>query len=221
MKLALLLCWAALPLVGQSTRARLEGRVPSATIPVIDSLVRLAAAEGLPTQPLIQKAIEGGAKHISSDRIVRAVTLNLEQLRQAQALLVRAGDAPPATAVEVTTVASALKRGVPSPVVERLIAALPSEPRSAALHAVADLEVHRFNGDSAADLIITAERQGMRGQRLLDVSGAAIQQLQRGHTHAEALATVRDEIPNVPPASLPLRSGIQGARRPATTAPQP
>jgi hypothetical protein len=221
MKLALLFLCIAHPLAGQSVRARLEGRVPAASIAPIDSLVRLAAAEGLPTLPLVQKAIEGGAKHVSSDRIVTAVALNLEQLREAQALLVRAGDTPPATAVEVTTVASALKRGVAVPVVERIVAALPGEPRGAALHAVADLEVHRFSSDSAADLILTAVREGLRGTRLLDVSSAAIQQLQRGMTHSEALAAVRRELPNVPPTPLPARSAVQAARRPVTSPPQP
>jgi hypothetical protein len=221
MKLPLLFLCVVHPLTAQSVRARLEGRVPAASVSAIDSLVRLAVAEGLPTQPLIQKAIEGGAKHVSSDRIVKAVALNLEQLRQAQALLVRAGDTPPTTAAEVTTVASALKRGVPIPVVERVVAALPDEPRSAALHAVADLGVHHFNSDSAADLILAAVREGMRGVRLLDVSSAAIQQLQRGLTHGEALASVRRALPNVPATPLPARSAVLGARRPTTSAPQP
>ena len=52
----------ALPLAGQSVRGRLEGRIPSAAIPAVDSLIQFALQEGLPTEPLIQKALEGGAK---------------------------------------------------------------------------------------------------------------------------------------------------------------
>ena len=221
MRLSLLLLCLASSLVGQSVRARLEGRVPAATIPVIDSLVGVAAAEGLPTEPLIQKAIEGGAKHVSGDRIVKAVALNIEQLRQARALLVRAGDAPPATDAEVTAVASALKRGLAAPLVERIVAALPDQPRSSAFHALADLVAHRFNPDSAADLIVAAVGKGVRGLRLLDVSGAAIQELQRGRSRAEALAWVRAKLPNVPAAPTPARSAVQGARRPTATAQKP
>jgi hypothetical protein len=218
--LLLMLClWSSL--VGQSVRARLEGRVPAASIPALDSLIGVAAAEGLPTEPLIQKAIEGGAKRVSAERIVQAVALNMEQLREARALLVRAGDAPPATAVEVTAVVSALKRGLAAPMVERIVAALPDQPRSPAFHALADLVAHRFNPDSAADLILTAVGEGMRGLRLLDVSGAAIQELQRGGTHAEALARVRARLPNVPTAPTPAGSAVRGARRPATTAQKP
>jgi hypothetical protein len=221
MRLSLLLLCLASSLVGQSVRARLEGRVPAGSVPVLDSLVAVAAAEGLPTEPLIQKAIEGGAKHVSGERIVKAVALNIEQLRQAQALLVRAGDAPPATVAEVTAVASALKRGLAAPLVERIVAALPDQPRSSAFHALADLAAHRFNPDSAADLILAAVGKGVRGLRLLDVSGAAIQELQRGRSHAEALAQVRAKLPNVPAAPTPARSAVQGARRPAMTAQGP
>jgi hypothetical protein len=221
MRLPLLLLCAASSLGGQSVSARLEGRVPAANIPTIDSLVAVAGAQGLPTEPLIQKAIEGGAKHVSGERIVQAVALNLEQLRQAQALLVRAGDAPPVTDAEVTAVASGLKRGLTAPMVERIVIALPDQPRSSAFHAVADLVAHRFNADSSMDLIITAAREGVRGPRLLDVSGAAIQEMQRGHTRAEALARVRAALPNVPAAPAPAQSAVQAARRPTTTEPKP
>ena len=56
----------ASPLAAQSVQARLEGRVPAASIPVIDSLVQVAAREDLPTDPLVQKAIEGGAKRAAT-----------------------------------------------------------------------------------------------------------------------------------------------------------
>jgi hypothetical protein len=105
--------------------------------------------------------------------------------------------------------------------VERVVAALPNEPRSSAFHAVADLVAHRFNADSAADLIVAAVGEGVHGLRLLDVSGAAIQELQRGHSHAEALARVRDKLPNVPATPPPARSAVESARRPTAPAQKP
>ena len=222
MRLPLVLLCLASPLAAQSLRSRLEGRVPAASIPVIDSLVQVAAREDLPTDALLQKAIEGGAKQVSGERIVKAVELNLEQLRQAQALLRRAGDAPPATPAEVITIVSARKRGLTDSVIARIVAALPDEPRGTALHAVADLVAHHFSGDSAADLILEAVRQGLRGVRLLDVSSAAIQETQRGHTRVEALARIRSELPHVPAPPPPPRTTVQHARRPvAATAQQP
>lgn len=213
----LLLCFAS-SLAGQSVRARLEGRVPAASVPVVDSLIHVATAEGFPAEPLVQKALEGAAKHVSGDRIVKAVALSIEQLRQARALLVRAGDAAPVTATEVTAVAWALKRGLPPPMVERIVAALPDQPRSAAFHALADLAAHQFNADTAADLVLTAVGEGVRGPRLLDVSGAAIQELQRGRTRAEALARTRARLPDVPATPAPARSAVEAARRHTATA---
>src|SRR2546427_2795666 len=99
------------------------------------SLIQFAAQEGLPTEPLIQKALEGGAKHVAGPRIVAAVQLSLGQLRDARDLLVRAGDQPPVLPAEMTTVAWALRRGLPAPLVERVVAALARPPRAAAMHA--------------------------------------------------------------------------------------
>jgi hypothetical protein len=214
MKLCLLLACLATPLAAQSVRDRLEGRVPAEAIPPVDSLVQVAGTEGLPTEPLVQKALEGGAKHVSAPRVVAAVQVSLAQLRGARDLLVRAGDEPPVTASEVTTVVWALRRGLPAPVVGRIVAALPRPPRATAVHAVADLVAHHFDPDSAADLIIDAIHQGLHGERLLDVSTAALHEVQRGHTPAEALALVRRELPNVPAAPKPTRAAVVRARRP-------
>lgn len=219
MRLWLGLALVAAPLAAQSARGRLEGRVPGAAIPVVDSLVQRALAEGLPTEPLIQKALEGGAKQVTVPRIVAAVQVSLGQLRDARDLLIRAGDEPPATPGEVTTVAWAVRRGLPRPVVERVVAALPRPPRASAMHAVADLAAHHFDPDSAADLIIAAIGQGLVRERLLDVSAAAAHELQRGHTHAEALALVRRELPDVPASPKPTRSTVARARRPADATP--
>jgi len=169
----------------------------------------------------VQKALEGGAKHVSAARIGAAAQEMLDQLRDARALLVRAGDAPPATAAEVTTIYAALKRGLPAPVVERIVAAMPQEPRGSALHSVADLAAHRFDPDSSASLIIDAAHQGLRGERLLDVSTAVVHELQRGHSRAEALAVVRRELPNVPAPPKPARASVAGARRPEAASPPP
>ncbi len=213
MKLTLLLALVAAPLGAQSARGRLEGRVPAEAIPSVDSLVQVATRESLPTEPLVQKALEGGAKGVAAARIVAAVQVSLSQLRDARDLLIRAGDEPPVTRTEITTVLWAVRRGLPTAVVERIVAALPRPPRAAAVHAVADLVAHHFDPDSSADLIIEAIHQGLHGERLLDVSTAVLHELQRGRPHAEALALVRQALPNVPPAPKPTRAAVVRARR--------
>jgi hypothetical protein len=215
MRLSFTLVLLAGPLAGQSVQGRLEGRIPSAAIPAVDSLVHVALQEGLPTEPLVQKALEGGAKQVTGPRIVAAVQVSLGQLRDARELLLRDGDPAPVLPSEVTTVAWALRRGLPAPVVERVVAALPHPPRAAALHAIADLVAHRFDPDSAAGLIIEAIHDGLQRERLLDVSTAALHEVQRGHTRSEAMAIVRQALPNVPGPPKPTRGAVAGARRPA------
>src|SRR3977135_4015407 len=205
-----------LPLAAQSVHGRFAGRIPSEAIPTVDSLIQFAAQEGLPTEPLIQKALEGGAKHVAGPRIVAAVTGSVGPVRAARHLLVRAGDQPPVHPAEMTTVAWALRRGLPAPVVERVVAGRARPRRAVSLHAVADLVAHRFDPDSAAGLIIEAVHEGLPRERLLDVSGAALQQVQRGHTRAEALAIVRQQLPTLPAPPKPTRGNVAGARRPAT-----
>src|SRR2546427_406643 len=99
------------------------------------------------------------------------------------------------------------------------MAAVPQEPGGSALHSVADLAAHGFDPDSSAGLIIDAARQGLRGERLLDVSTAVLHELQRGHSRAEALAVVRRELPNVPAPPKPARASVAGARRPEAGSP--
>jgi len=147
------------------------------------------------------------------------VQVSLGQLRDARDVLVRAGDQPPVLPAEMTTVAWALRRGCP----HRWSSA--SSPRwrdrrgRPPCIAVADLVAHRFDPDSAAGLIIEAVRDGVPRERLLDVSGAVLQQVQRGHTRAEALASVRRELPNLPAprsrraATSPVRAARRRQRR--------
>ncbi len=217
-RLALVLLAVAAPLGAQggvdggSVRARLVGRVPDMAIAAVDSLVRAAAADDLPTEPLVQKALEGAAKHAPPGRIVGAVADHADQLRQARTLLSRAGGPPP-TAGEITSVAAAMVRGLPPPLAERIVTALPDEPPGPALHAVADLEGHGFSEDAAVDLIVAAARVGLRGLRLLDVATAAVHELQRGATHDSALATVRRALPDVPSPPKPSPAQVNRARR--------
>jgi hypothetical protein len=205
--LALALIAQPVPLVAQngngngSKTTRLAGRVPAAALPAVDSIIATAAAESLPTEPLVQKALEGSAKNIPADRLVNGVRRGLIQLRQARAIVTHAvpGQSPPEG--HVAAVAAAMARGLSGPIVERLLTVAPDEAPGPALHAEADLVAHHFDPDSAADLLVEAHNKGLRGVRLLDVAVAADHELQRpgGRTPSEALAHVRAMLPNVRP----------------------
>jgi hypothetical protein len=216
-RLIALLAGLAGPLAAQNDGGRggdrLVGHVPPATLPALDSIVEDAARAGLPTEPLIQKALEGGAKGVAPDRLVAAVGASAAQLRSASALLRSAGETRPNDPAEVTAVAVALSRGVSPQQVARLGSALPGEPTGPALHAVADLVGHGFAEDSSGDLVIAGAQLGLRGLRFLDVAAAAVQELQRGRSHAAALAHVRAVLPHVPAPPRPAPATVSRARR--------
>ena len=198
-RLAVALALVAAPLSAQNGATRLPGRVPAAALPAIDSIIATAVAESLPTEPLVQKALEGSAKNVPPDRLVSAVRRNLLQLRQARVIVYQAVPDQPVPEGHVAAVAAALARGLPGPIVQRLLAMAPHEPPGPALHAAADLVAHHFNPDSATNLLVEAHSKGLHGVRLLDVAVAADHELQRGgRTPAEALARVRAMLPNVP-----------------------
>src|SRR5436190_499088 len=80
-----------LPLGAQTTGStRLVGRVPPAAQPAIDSIIAIAVAESLPTEPLIQKTLEGSAKNVPPDRLVSGVRRGLMQLRAAHLIVAEA-----------------------------------------------------------------------------------------------------------------------------------
>jgi hypothetical protein len=217
--LGLLLAVAGGALGAQSVAPRLAGRVPAAAVGPVDSIARAAAASGLPVDPIVKKALEGGAKHAAPALIVAAAGQVADQLREARALLAR-GDTVQPRPKEIVAVAAALGRGLPPTLARRIVAAFAEEPTGPALHAVADLVGHGFAQDAAVDLVIEAAREGLRGVRLLDVATAAVHELQRGRSHGEALAAVRSELPDVPsPPSLP-GAAFTRARRPVDSTPR-
>src|SRR5437016_14607429 len=154
--LALALVARPAPLIAQNGNGggttRLAGRVPAAALPAIDSILAAAAAESLPTEPLVQKALEGGAKNIPADRLVNGVRRGLLQLRQARAIVSHAvpGQAPPEG--HVAAVAAALARGLSGPIVERLITVAPTEPPAPAPPAAAEPGAHRLDPHAPAEL---------------------------------------------------------------------
>ena len=210
---ALLLTAAPLAAQNGGGSTRLAGRVPAAALPAIDSILAAAVAESLPSEPLVQKALEGSAKGIPADRLVNGVRRGLLQLREARILVTHAAPGLPPPEGHVAAVSAALARGLSPVIVERLLAAAPNEPPGPALHAAADLVAHRFNPDSAADLLVAAHAQGLRGERLLDVATAADHELQRsgGRTPSDALARVRAMLPNVPAPTPVTRRGTKGS----------
>jgi len=89
----------ALRLAAQDVGARLDGRVPPEVQRAVQDIAAGAAARGLPTEPLVQKAIEGGAKRVPAERLIAAVRALAARLADATDAVRAGGLASPAAEV--------------------------------------------------------------------------------------------------------------------------
>lgn len=208
---ALLLLFLVLP--QQNDGPRLAGHVPQAALAGVHAIISRAEQDSLPTEPLVEKALEGGAKGAPAEMIVTAVGAEEARLRTARDLLRGAGAPGPYHAAEIQSVSLALARGLPGRIVSRVLSAVRDTAPGFALHAVADLSAHGFGQDSSAALIVAALGTGLTGHRLLDVSAAADREVQRGSSRMQALAKVRAILPAIPAQPIPP-GAMQGATRP-------
>ena len=197
----------------QSDGSRLTGHVPAAALPGVQAIITRAAQDSLPTEPLVEKALEGGAKGAPPDMIVTAVGAEEARLRTARDLLRGAGAPGPYATSEIQSVSLALARGLPDRIVSKVVGAVRDTAPGFALHAVADLSAHGFSQDSSASLIVAALKTGLAGHRLLDVAAAADREVQRGSTRMQALVKVRAILPAIPSQRVPP-GAMQGATRP-------
>ena len=127
---------------------RLE-RLDPATRPAIAALIDSARAAALPTEPLVQRALEGATKRASSDRIVAAVRRLAADLGQARDALGSA--APPA---ELTAGAAALRAGA-RPTTLSALRRTRRESLTVPLAVLADLVASGVPVDSAAAAVLS------------------------------------------------------------------
>lgn len=101
--------------------APLSDRVPAPIAAAVRALADSATARGLPTDPLFDKAIEGGAKQAPADRILAAVRQVYGQLAAAADGLRSAHATPTPDAIEAG--AFALNAGLSTADLQRIVQA--------------------------------------------------------------------------------------------------
>jgi hypothetical protein len=114
--------------------ARLAGRLPDAERARVDAIIGAARTDGLPAEPLVDRALEGAAKRAPANLIVAAVTRLRDELRVA-----RDAFGESASAAELTAGASALRAGATVRDLARLRALRPGQPLTMAAGVLADL----------------------------------------------------------------------------------
>ena len=144
--LSLFLVGASLP--AQQVDPRLTGRLDQRTRAVVVAIIDSARVEGLPTEPLIEKALEGASKRAPSDRIVSAVRNFSMQLRQARHAL---GEA--STPAEVLGGAQAIRAGISTQQLERLRRTRTNVQIATALTVASDLVTRLVPVDTAIAVV--------------------------------------------------------------------
>jgi hypothetical protein len=140
---------------------------------VIDS----ARAAGLPTEPLVDKALEGAAKLATTDRIVAAVRVLAARLGEARVVL-----GPRAGGDELAAAASALRAGV-SP------------------QAIGQLKADRPGVSLTIPLAVMTELVA-RGATPADASARVLALTRRGVADAQLASVPRDKTGSAPPAEV-------------------
>ena len=128
--------------------ARLAARLDSTTLAAVSLIVDAARAAGLPTEPLVDRALEGASKRAPGPRIIAAVRLRASELAQARDALGRR-----TTPAELDAGAAALHAGAAPVHLSQFRAARGSESVVVPLAVLADLVARGVPPDTAATLL--------------------------------------------------------------------
>ena len=201
-RLLLAVAAAALPvaLAAQGDVAgRLAGRVPPEGARAVQDIAADVTARGLPAEPLIDKALEGGAKHVSAERVIAAVRALAGRLDQAAAALRGGGIAAPrADAVEGG--ADALNAGLSSDEVRALaIVSRPPYDPALTLRVAAALAALGVGPDQTVELLRDVIKAGGTPGELLGLPAQVASGIARGQTPPQAAQGLARGAANTPP----------------------
>lgn len=162
--------------------ARLSARLDAQTRDAVTGIIDSVRATGIPSEPLVQKALEGASKHADDARIVSAVRKLAGELGDARAALgASSSDA------EVIAGASALHAGIAPRALTRMRAARAQGSLTVALAVLADLVARGVPGDTATSVISALTVAGAQDAELLKFRQGVEGDIARGATPAAAL----------------------------------
>lgn len=143
-------------------RSRLDNRLDPRTRAAVERVIDSARAAGIPSEPLVDKALEGASKRASGDVIVRVVRMLAADLRTAREAL-GTGSSP----VELAAAAQALRGGVDAGSLERLRSERPGQPLVVALAVLSDLIGRGVPASQATSSVLALTKAGIADEQLL------------------------------------------------------
>jgi hypothetical protein len=134
---------------------RLAQRLDSTTAVAVQQIVDSARRVGLPTEPLVQKALEGSTLGANGPRIQAAVSALAAQLGQARVAL---GDK--ADEAELTAAAGAIRAGLPTSALKNLQALRSDRPLVVPIAVLTDLVAEGVPPAQATQSVLDLAREG-------------------------------------------------------------
>jgi hypothetical protein len=150
-----LLVLLAVPAAAQGQDSRLAERLDPLTASSVQAVVDSAARDGLPTEPLVQKALEGSTLGAGGDRIVVAVQALHGQLDRARDALGRDADD-----AELTAAAGALRAGLAPVALRRLQSLRSGRPLVVPIAVLTDLVAEGVPPEEATRSVLDLARHG-------------------------------------------------------------
>jgi hypothetical protein len=160
----LALLGALLPGIILAQDPRLVARLDPATRAPVERLADSARTAGLPSEPLIQKALEGASKRAPGPRIVTAVAHVLESLRGARGVL-----GTDATSDELVAGAASLRAGASPTMLRELQQLSPRDGLAVPLAVLTDLVVSGVTVDAAWRSVERLAQRGARDMEFLEL----------------------------------------------------
>lgn len=202
---------------------RLRAQVTPQTYERLTEKLQQARREGVPTEPLVFKALEGVAKRVPEDRILIVVERLRENLARARSVLEQAGVSAPAPPA-IAGVASALERGTPPDAVPAIVRAGGGGDPTIALHTVADLMSRGLPSDAALEMVLAVLERGGSPPQVMALPPAIDRLRTRGLSLPDAAREILQQIRagqgprglDVPPVRVPPagRPDAAGGRPP-------
>ena len=193
-----LLAGSAGRLLAQDTR--IEARLGPETAAAVAAIVDSARSEGLPGEPLVQRALEGSAKGADGERIVAAVRGLLTRLRAAHAAL-----GSKSSHAELVAGAAALYVGAGSETLAGLRSTRGDEPVTIALVVLADLAKRGVSSDAISEIMLELTEAGVTDASLEELRRLVEQDIRAGATPGVAAATRAEGILSARPPRPPRR----------------
>jgi hypothetical protein len=185
---------------------RLVGRLDDKTREAVVAVVDAARRDGLPTEPIIDKALEGASKRASGTQIVTVVRSLVGDLKRSREAL-----GPGSSTKDVEAGAHALRAGVSVHALEQLRVARAASPVASALDVMTILTNDGVPADSIAPRVVNLVLAGASADQLYQLRQEIKRYMDGGVAAPTAAALGGQGLAQVLIAQQAANSGNGGA----------